>query len=149
MNKKNDILKLFKLTLILSFLFLISKLKFIVFSNFKNKTQFFMEKKDNHSIYNNKQMINISLSLDNSLVYQTLVVMTSALENNDKDKHILCFYLLLSYDFNTQNIQIFESLKLKYQLLITLKVGKIYASFLLKFFFSFSFMNNFLSKTFY
>ena len=44
--------------------------------------------------------------------------MTSALENNDKDKHILIFYLLLSNDFDDNNLEIFESLKLKYDVRI-------------------------------
>ena len=68
--------------------------------------------------YNNTKMINISLSLDNSHVYQTLVVMTSVLENNNQNKHFIIFYLLLSHDFDSRNIKIFESLKFKYQLII-------------------------------
>ena len=67
---------------------------------------------------NNRNPINISLSLDNSHIYPSLIVMTSALENNDKDKHILIFYLLLSYDFDDNNLEIFESLKLKYDVRI-------------------------------
>ena len=62
--------------------------------------------------------INISLSLDNSHIYPSLVVMVSALENNDKDKHILIFYLLLSNKFNDKNLEIFESLKLTYDVRI-------------------------------
>ena len=67
---------------------------------------------------NNKKPINISLSLDNSHIYPSLIVMTSALENNDKDKHILIFYLLVSNDFDDNNLEIFESLKLKYDVRI-------------------------------
>lgn len=63
-------------------------------------------------------MINISLSLDNSHIYQTLVVMTSVLENNNQSNHYIIFYLLLSYDFDSRNLIIFESLKMKYQLVI-------------------------------
>ena len=44
--------------------------------------------------------------------------MTSALENNDKENHILIFYLLVSDKFNDKNIEIFESLKLNYDVRI-------------------------------
>ena len=71
---------------------------------------------ENNYINNSMQMINISLSLDNSHIYQTLVVMTSVLENNNQNEHYIIFYLLLSHDFDSRNIKIFESLKLKYQL---------------------------------
>ena len=67
---------------------------------------------------NNRKPINISLSLDNSHIYPSLIVMVSALENNDKDKHILIFYLLVSNDFDDNNLEIFESLKLKYDVRI-------------------------------
>ena len=78
----------------------------------------FLYKEAQYHSQNNKQKINISFSLNNNLIYQTLVVMTSALENNDNQNHFLAFYLLLSHDFDKKNIQIFESLKLKYQLTI-------------------------------
>ena len=44
--------------------------------------------------------------------------MTSALENNNKSKNILAYHLLLSNNFNLQNIDIFESLKNSYEVLI-------------------------------
>jgi len=72
----------------------------------------------NISNLNNKNPINISLSLDNSLVYPTLVVMSSCLENNDKENHIIIFYLLLSNDFDDKNLEIFESLKESYDVRI-------------------------------
>ncbi len=65
--------------------------------------------------YNNKKIIYITFSLDNKLIYQTLVVITSVLENNDNKKHYIIFYLFISQDFKEKNIKIFESLKLKYQ----------------------------------
>ena len=74
--------------------------------------------KSDYSFYPNKKYIYISMSLDNNLIYPTLVSMTSALENNDNSKNILAYYLLLSYDFNISNIEIFESLKKKYQVII-------------------------------
>jgi lipopolysaccharide biosynthesis glycosyltransferase len=44
--------------------------------------------------------------------------MTSCLENNDKKNHIIIFYLLLSDNFNDKNLEIFESLKLSYDVRI-------------------------------
>lgn len=58
------------------------------------------------------------MCLDNNLIYPTLVSMVSALENNDKKRNILIYYLLLSDDFNKDNIQMFEELKNKYQVFI-------------------------------
>ena len=85
-------------------------------SNFSNNSIKLFLYKENQNFFNfkNEQMINITLSLDNSHIYPTLVLMTSALENNDKEKHLLIFYLLLSHDFNMNNIKVFESLKSKY-----------------------------------
>lgn len=40
--------------------------------------------------------------------------MTMCLVNNDKNKHIIIFYLLLPNNFNDKNLEIFESLKLSY-----------------------------------
>ena len=68
----------------------------------------------NQSLLINKTEIHISMSLDNNGIYPTLVSMTSALENNDNTKNILVYYLLLSYDFNVTNLEIFESLKYHY-----------------------------------
>ena len=62
----------------------------------------------------NKTQIHICMSLDNNLIYPTLVSMTSALENCDKNKIILVYYILLSYDFNISNLDIIESLRDKY-----------------------------------
>jgi len=88
------------------------------FDNIQNKKTFlYIEDKKINNL-NNRKPINISLSLDNSHIYPSLIVMTSALENNDKDKNILIFYLLLSYDFDDNNLEIFESLKLKYDVRI-------------------------------
>lgn len=56
--------------------------------------------------------------MDNSHVYPTLIVMVSILENNDKENHIIVFYLLLSDDFDDSNISVFESLKKKYDVII-------------------------------
>ena len=93
--------------------------EFINFNNDNSIKKTFLYKED-RNIYNlnNKNPINISLSIDNSHVYPSLVVMTSCLENNDKKNHIIIFFLLLSNDFNDKNLEIFESLKLSYDVRI-------------------------------
>ena len=84
--------------------------------NITNLQKEYLYKEDkNNTKYTNKKEIHISMSLDNNAIYPTLVSMTSALENNDKEKNILIYYLLLSHDFNVSNIEIFESLKNNYQ----------------------------------
>ena len=64
-----------------------------------------------------KNKIHISYSLDNKLVYPTLVSMLSGLENCNKD-NLIVYHLLLSHNFNTSDIEIFESLKEKYEVKI-------------------------------
>ena len=64
-----------------------------------------------------KNIIHVSYSLDNKLVYPTLVSMLSGLENCNKDNFII-YHLLLSHNFNTSDIEIFESLKEKYEVKI-------------------------------
>jgi lipopolysaccharide biosynthesis glycosyltransferase len=44
--------------------------------------------------------------------------MTMCLENNDKNNHIIIFYLLLPNNFNDKNFEVFESLKLSYNIRI-------------------------------
>ena len=67
---------------------------------------------------NNLTKIHISYSLDNKIIYPTFVSMVSGLENNDYSKNIIVYHLLLSYDFNTTKIEIFESLKKNYKAII-------------------------------
>ena len=69
-------------------------------------------------IFKDKTKIHIAMCLDNKGVYPTLVSMTSALENQDKNKTILIYYLLLSWNFDTKKIEIFESLKDIYTVII-------------------------------
>ncbi len=83
----------------------------------KNFHKMFLYKEDEKKI-NNKNLINICMSLDNNIIYPTLVSMASALENNNNTRNILSYNLLLSNDFNKENIQIFESLKKKYPIII-------------------------------
>ena len=58
------------------------------------------------------------MCLNDEGIYPTLISMTSALENNNNDKNILVYYLLLSHDFNVTKIDIFESLKTNYEVII-------------------------------
>ena len=64
-----------------------------------------------------KNKIHISYSLDNKLVYPTFVSMLSGVENCNKD-NLIVYHLLLSHNFNTSDIEIFESLKEKYEVKI-------------------------------
>ena len=68
--------------------------------------------------YKNLNKIHISYSLDNKLIYPTLVSMVSGLENNNKNKNIIVYHLLLSHDFDTSNVEIFESLRKNYRVKI-------------------------------
>ena len=72
---------------------------------------------DNNYENINKNVIHVSYSLDDKLVYPTLISMLSGLESCNKDNFIV-YHLLLSYKFNTSNIEIFESLKEKYKVII-------------------------------
>lgn len=90
---------------------------FLVNNILKQSIKLFLFKEDDTDI-KNKSQIHISMALDNNLVYPTLVSMTSALENNNKNQNILIYYLLLSHDFNKSNIEIFESLKMNYHVKI-------------------------------
>ena len=78
------------------------------------KKSFLYKEDENKANYTNKLEVHISMSLDNNGIYPTLVSMTSALDNNNKDKNILVYHLLLSHDFNTSEIEKFESLKQNY-----------------------------------
>ena len=116
------------LLLIISMLFLII---IIILINFKKSTiindnnftsnrnvinrRLFLVKEDaNSSIKTGKENIHIVMNTDNNGIYTTLVSMTSALENNDKNKNILIYHVLLSNGFNMDKIEVFESLKEKY-----------------------------------
>ena len=83
-----------------------------------NKERLFIYKEDTTPINNIKEEINIAMALDEKFIYPTLVSMASALENNNKEKHIIIYHLLLSFNFNTTLIDIFESLKKKYEVKI-------------------------------
>ena len=80
-------------------------------------TKFLFDSRDDDSNIINKNIIHVSYSLDNKLVYPTLISMLSGLDNCNKDNFIV-YHLLLSYTFNSSDIKIFESLKEKYQVKI-------------------------------
>ena len=88
------------------------------FFNQNYSTKLLFDGRDNYNIESiNKNIIHVSYSLDNKLVYPTLVSMLSGLENCNKENYII-YHLLLSYNFNTSDIEIFESLKQKYDVRI-------------------------------
>jgi len=126
MKHKNYILfflSFINIIVILYFDFFLNKNKKIIYINqFYNETSIkktFLYKEDkNINNLNNKYPINISLSVDNSYIYPCLIVMTMCLENNDKNNHIIIFYLLLDNNFKDKNLEIFESLKLSYDVRI-------------------------------
>ena len=61
----------------------------------------------------NKNLIHISYSLDEQLIYPTLVSMASGLDNCDSN-NLIVYHLLLSYNFDIKKLDVFESLKEKY-----------------------------------
>ena len=81
----------------------------------KTKGRLFLYKEDaNNTNEINKEKIQVAMSTDNNGIYTTLVSMVSALENNNKEKNILIYHLLLSHNFDMEKIDYFESLKEKY-----------------------------------
>ena len=74
--------------------------------------------KNDEFVNTTKNIIHISYSLDNKLTYPTLVSMTSGLENNNFEANLIVYHLLFSGDYNTSNIDIFESLKENYEVKI-------------------------------
>ena len=68
----------------------------------------------------NKSLIHIAMACDNDngAIYSTLVSMTSALENNNKEQNLLVYHLLLSNNFDMRKISYFESLKNDYDFIL-------------------------------
>ena len=85
-------------------------------SSFSKINNIFLYKKDEYK-FNKKNMIHLCMALDNKMIYPTLISMVSALENK-KNENILVYYLLLSHNFITSNISIFEDLKNTYEVRI-------------------------------
>ena len=78
-----------------------------------NRKRLFQEKID--PIPENKNHIHIAMAIDNKFVFPTLVSMASALYNNNYKKNIIVYHLLFSNDFNTNNFEIFDTLKKRYE----------------------------------
>ena len=70
--------------------------------------------KEDHTEIKDKNKIRICYCIDGGLIYPTLVSMTSALENNDKEKNVIIFYLFVPHNFDKRNVEVFDSLKKKY-----------------------------------
>ena len=135
-NYKN---KLFIITIILFIIFMILLITLLILkiksrknntdnssSNYEITLNYFNQKYSNKVLFdgldkthenNTKNKIHVSYSLDNNLIYPTLISMLSGLENCEKD-NLLVYHLLLSSDFNSSNIEIFETLKEKYEVKI-------------------------------
>ena len=62
--------------------------------------------KEDHTEIKDKNILRICYCIDNNLIYPTLVSMTSALENNNKEKNIIIFYLLIPGNFKQKNVEI-------------------------------------------
>jgi lipopolysaccharide biosynthesis glycosyltransferase len=78
----------------------------------------FLFKEDIIENKNKKNEIHISMTIDNNGLYPSLVSMCSALENNNKTQNLLVYHLLLSYNFNKDLINYFESFKNSYEVKI-------------------------------
>lgn len=85
---------------------------------FYSTKRIFLYKDDIIEKNNKKNIIHISMAIDNNGLYPTLVSMVSALHNNNQTKNILVYHLLLSYNFNKNYITTFDSLKSKYEVKI-------------------------------
>ena len=70
--------------------------------------------KEDHTEIKDKNKIRICYCIDSNIVYPTLVSMTSALENNNKEKNVIVFYLFIPHNFDKRKIEIFDYLKKKY-----------------------------------
>ena len=67
---------------------------------------------------NKKNQIHIALAFDSNFIYPPLVLMTSILENNNKDKNLVVLHLLLPEDFDVTKMNIIETLRNKYEVKI-------------------------------
>ena len=64
---------------------------------------------------NGKSFIHITLSIDKNMVYQALVSMTSIMENCNKNKTIVCFYILFEGNVDESNLYKLESIVTNYK----------------------------------
>ena len=86
----------------------------------KNKLNFGKLQFQKEEYETNKSLIHIAMACDNDkgAIYSTLVSMTSALENNNKEQNLLVYHLLLSNNFDMRKISYFESLKNDYDFVL-------------------------------
>ena len=87
-------------------------------SIYSPRKRIFIYKEDKIESNNNKNQIHISMAIDKRFIYPTLVSMTSALENNNKEKNIIIYHILFSENISLENIEIFDSLKKDYDVKI-------------------------------
>ena len=83
-----------------------------------NNKRLFLYKEDIIEKNITKNQIHIALAFDSNFIYPPLVLMTSILENNNNEKNLVVFHLLLPQDFDLTKSSIIESLKNKYEVKI-------------------------------
>ena len=64
---------------------------------------------------NEKSFIHIALSINKNLFYPALVSMTSIMENCNKNKTLVCFYILFEGNINESNLNKLESIVTNYK----------------------------------
>ena len=62
-----------------------------------------------------KNQIHIAMAIDNNFIYPTLVSMASGLYNNNDKENVIVYHLLCSHDFDNNKLEIFNSLKKRYE----------------------------------
>ena len=84
----------------------------------ENNKRLFLHKEDIIEKNNTKNLIHICLTFDENFIYPALVLMTSLLENNNKENNLVVLHLLLPDSFKETKIEVIESLKKKYEVKI-------------------------------
>ena len=77
----------------------------IILQKLMNQKSLFLYKED-HTEIKDKNKIRICYCIDGGLIYPTLVSMTSALENNDKEKNVIIFYLFVPHNFDKTKVEV-------------------------------------------
>ena len=69
----------------------------------------------NHKNANGKSFIHITFGISKNLIYPVLVSMTSIMENCNKNKTIVCFYILFKGDVDESSLYKLESIVTNYK----------------------------------
>ena len=84
----------------------------------ENNKRLFLYKEDIIEQNNTKNLIHICLTFDDNFIYPSLVLMTSLLENNNKDNNLVVLHLLLPDSFDKTKFEVIETLRKKYEVKI-------------------------------